>query len=383
MPTLSAAAHLGHSQTRIRWQSPDATGTVGVGVKTLVVEGWGPAYAPSFVAGYENLAVAGTSRAVSGLAELTTYYFRVRAENAAGESGNSPTASATTLETQPEDQTITFPAIGDRIATNVLTLSATASSGLPVDFAVGSGPATISNGTTLAFSGAGTVRIVASQAGDASWNPAPSVTNTFVVTPAAAGVSLGGLSHVYDGNPQSATATTEPAGLSVAITYDGGATAPSAIGSYEVVAIVVDALYAGGATGILSIVETLTDFQQWLEDRELDYGDSRYAEDADDDLDGMTTYEEYLADTDPADPGSVLALSGTYFTKTQAGDVTGQIRFSFQASTNRFYQLEYCTGLTNSIIGTTNLGWGVPGMVVTNNAMGTWYGVIRVYLQEP
>ncbi len=54
---------------------------------------------PSFVAGYSNLAVAGTSVSVTGLAEATTYYFRVRAEGLGGcPSVDSATASATTLE---------------------------------------------------------------------------------------------------------------------------------------------------------------------------------------------------------------------------------------------------------------------------------------------
>ena len=53
---------------------------------------------PSFVAGYENLAVAGTSQEVAGLAEGVTYYFRVRAESEGCASADSATANTTTLE---------------------------------------------------------------------------------------------------------------------------------------------------------------------------------------------------------------------------------------------------------------------------------------------
>ena len=54
---------------------------------------------PSYVAGYSNLYVAGTSQSVTGLAQATTYYFRVRAEGDGGcPSVNSDTGSATTLE---------------------------------------------------------------------------------------------------------------------------------------------------------------------------------------------------------------------------------------------------------------------------------------------
>ena len=63
---------------------------------------------------------------------------------------------------------------------------------------------------------------------------------------------------------------------------------------------------------------------------------------------------------------------------------TGSIRMQFLASTSRYYQLEYCTDITNhATVGTTNLGLGVPGMAVTNDSRGTWYGVIRVFLHDP
>jgi len=99
------------------------------------------------------------------------------------------------------------------------------------------------------------------------------------------------------------------------------------------------------------------------------------------DGDGATTWDEFLADTDPNAAGSVLVLTGRYTIATAGG--TGGIRLAFPASTGRYYQLEYCTGLTNHLVGTNNLGWGVPGMVVTNDSTGTWYGVIRAFLNAP
>jgi len=382
MPTLTDSAHLGSAQTRIRWQTLAAVSNIGVGVKTLVVQGQGPAYAPSFVAGYSNLAVAGTSQAVAGLSELTTYYFRVRAENAAGASGDSATASATTLA--KANQTISFPAIGAQIATNVLALSATASSGLSVTFAVSSGPATISGGTTLSFAGAGTVTVVASQAGNESWNAAPNATNVVVVSKATAGVSLGGLAQAYDGMPKSATATTVPAGLAVEFTYDGGATAPTAVGSYAVTGTVNDAIYQGSAADTLVITngEALTAFQLWVRDEQgQSLSDTNFTESADYDGDGMTTYQEYLADTDPGSAGSVLDMTGQYWT-VSASNAEGKIRLTFPASTNRYYQLVYATNLPGATV-VSNLGWGVPGMAFTNNSAGIWYGRIRALLAAP
>jgi hypothetical protein len=80
-------------------------------------------------------------------------------------------------------QTITFPAIPDQTwaGTNrTVTLAATASSGLPVSYAVTSGPATVS-GATLTITGAGTVVVAADQAGNANHVAATQVSRTFTV----------------------------------------------------------------------------------------------------------------------------------------------------------------------------------------------------------
>ena len=192
-------------------------------------------------------------------------------------------------------------------------------------------------------------------------------------------MALSDLEHIYDGSPKSATATTTPEGLAVSITYAGAATPPSATGSYAVVAAILEANYAGATNGTLVIAAALTPFESWLQGRALDPGDVRFAQGADDDRDGRTTWEEYVADTDPAASNSVLALSGAYVIGTKTTNGTGQIRVAFPASSNRFYRLEYCTRLTNAAtVGAIDLGRGVPGMVITNGATGTWYGVIRV-----
>ena len=127
--------------------------------------------------------------------------------------------------------------------------------------------------------------------------------------------------------------------------------------------------------------EPLTPFQEWLAGRDIDPTNSLYSEDADYDEDGATTYEEYLADTDPANATSVLELDGTYVNKVQAGGETGEMLFTFPASSARYYQLIYSDNLSEAL--TNNLGWGVPDMVVTSTVPGTWYGTIRVLLDDP
>ncbi len=85
-----------------------------------------------------------------------------------------------------QNQTITFPALSSQRPNSKVGLAATASSSLPVSFTVGHGPAVIAGGTNLSFTATGLVSIVASQAGDESWNPAPNVTNSFSVLPYSA-----------------------------------------------------------------------------------------------------------------------------------------------------------------------------------------------------
>ncbi len=76
------------------------------------------------------------------------------------------------------DQAIAFPAVAPALATDVIALEATASSGLPVEFTVVSGPGTLRDGNRLAFGGPGTVVVAATQAGNANWNPAPVATQS-------------------------------------------------------------------------------------------------------------------------------------------------------------------------------------------------------------
>jgi hypothetical protein len=99
-----------------------------------------------------------------------------------------------------ENQSITFASPGDQLArsTGALNLAATGgSSGNPVTFTVTSGPATLTGPATLAFTGAGSVTITASQSGSGTHNPAAAQSQTFnVILPkpdVAVGASLSNL----------------------------------------------------------------------------------------------------------------------------------------------------------------------------------------------
>ncbi len=117
--------------------------------------------------------------------------------------------------------------------------------GTPIPNAT-SNPYTVES-ATLAHAGDYDV-VVTNSAGNATSGVA-----TLTVNKAPAEVSLGNLSATYDGTPKSASATTNPAGLTVTFTYDGSATPPTNAGNYAVIGTVNDVTYQGNSSGSLVI----------------------------------------------------------------------------------------------------------------------------------
>ncbi|MFN8489981.1 MAG: CARDB domain-containing protein [Caldilineaceae bacterium] len=87
--------------------------------------------------------------------------------------------------TQPatkQDQTITFGPLADKMFGDTpFTVNATASSALPVSFTAAPPEVCTVNGNTVTLVAAGECSLTASQAGDATFNAAPSVTQKFLV----------------------------------------------------------------------------------------------------------------------------------------------------------------------------------------------------------
>ena len=104
------------------------------------------------------------------------------------------------LTVTPATQTLTFNTPADQTyGADPFTLVAATNSGLAPIFTIDSGPATVS-GSTLTLTGAGTVTVIASQAGDTTYQAASDIMRTFAIGPAA--ISVTGVTvadKAYDG----------------------------------------------------------------------------------------------------------------------------------------------------------------------------------------
>ena len=86
-------------------------------------------------------------------------------------------------------------------------------------------------------------------------NGIPSQPSTLSLTQSLATVTLGNLTQAYDGTAKSVSVTTAPPGLSVLVTYNGSASAPTNVGSYTTIGTIDDLNYQGGATNTLVITK--------------------------------------------------------------------------------------------------------------------------------
>ncbi|MEW7280956.1 MBG domain-containing protein [Aquimarina sp. 2201CG1-2-11] len=81
------------------------------------------------------------------------------------------------------------------------------------------------------------------------------VSNNFEITKRTATVTINDLTQTYDGGAKPVSVTTNPIGLTVDVTYDGGTTVPTSAGDYTVVATINDPNYQGSTTETLTITK--------------------------------------------------------------------------------------------------------------------------------
>ncbi|MHB1154301.1 MAG: MBG domain-containing protein [Eubacteriales bacterium] len=152
-------------------------------------------------------------------------------------------------------------------------------------------------------------------------------------------VTLSGLECTYDRTPKSVTATTDPPGLPLTITYNGATAAPINAGVYAVVATIVDVNYKGSATGTLivgkkdlKVTAVATDIIHKGTPVVTVVYDGFAAGDDADDLDNK---EFILGTTYPAD-GSV----GTYLTEITIGTASDNNYNFYPLETTSFEVLD-------------------------------------------
>lgn len=149
---------------------------------------------------------------VTGLTDGTAYTFTVVATNTAGP---GPASAPSNSVTPQGGQTITFSNPGTQNFGTSPTLTATATSSLPVAFtSTTTGVCTITTGGVLTFVSSGSCSITANQGGNGTYLAAPPVTQVFTVAAVAPGAPTVGTA--TPGNAQATVSFTAPAS-------DGGA----------------------------------------------------------------------------------------------------------------------------------------------------------------
>ncbi|HEX4066124.1 MAG TPA: MBG domain-containing protein [Acidobacteriaceae bacterium] len=256
-PTIGTAT-AGDTQATVSFTAPLFTGGSAITGYTVTAN-------PSGITG----TCAASPCTVTGLTNGISFTFTITATNSVG----TGTASAASNSVTPAvSQAITFNNPGTQTFGTSPTLTASASSGLPVTFTSSTtAVCTVTSTGALTFVNAGTCTINADQGGNGVFLPASRVSQSFNVNQAVVQVTLTGLSATYTGAPIAAAASTTPAGLSLSLTYNGSATLPVAAGSYTVVATITDPNDQGSATGTLVIAKA-TPTVGWTAPASIPYG---------------------------------------------------------------------------------------------------------------
>lgn len=123
------------------------------------------------------------------------------------------------------DQTITFNALPSKVFGDpAITLVASATSNLTVTFSLVNSPTGSLNGNMLSLNGAGLITVRASQAGDATFNPAPVVDQSFVVAKADQFLTFTSVPNKTLGDPPFAAGIASSSGLIPEFEVTGPAT---------------------------------------------------------------------------------------------------------------------------------------------------------------
>jgi hypothetical protein len=219
-----------------------------------------------------------------------------------------------------EVQSINFDAISHQLyADGSLQLVATATSGLPVEFEILEGPASL-EGTTLSFNGLGTVIVSANQSGDATYAAAASVVHSFVVADELQHLYFEPIANQVVGATNVQFYVSSSSGLPVSLFVNSG---PDDANVEELThlfssgvdegVVEIRASQSGGALDGVTyapandvfytfeiVAVDASDAPIAFTDWQIDYGLTE-GESDDTDGDGSSDFEEYVVGTDPHD----------------------------------------------------------------------------------
>jgi hypothetical protein len=178
-----------------------------------------------YLTGTTSVTFGGTAAAGFTVVNDTT----ITATTPAGSSGpvsvivTTPYGSnaANTMFAYRDNQTISFADPADRtfVANEPVALVATATSGLTVSFTSATPSVCSVSGSTATVLTGGTCTINANQAGDAAYNPAPQVSQSFTVSPASQTISFTDPSDIAAFVPNQAVALTATATSGLAVSF--------------------------------------------------------------------------------------------------------------------------------------------------------------------
>ncbi|MEI6674535.1 MAG: MBG domain-containing protein [Verrucomicrobiota bacterium] len=277
------------------------------------------------------------SLSLTGLVAQTTYYYRALATNSLGTitgetlSFTTPAASTVTLASSPNPSTygsnVTLTAT---VSTNTATGTVTFMEGTQtLDSGILTGGVA---SFTLSNLAVGDHSITAVYTGDGNYGASTSSALTQVISQATATVTLSNLNQTYTGSALNATASTTPAGLTVNLTYNSSANAPTNPGSFTVVATIADVNYTGSATNTLVISKAMPSVTTWPSATAITYGQTL----ADSTLSGGVGAGTFAFTTPATDPNAGSASQAVTFTPTAAENyqtVSGSVSVTVSKAT--------------------------------------------------
>jgi probable HAF family extracellular repeat protein/uncharacterized repeat protein (TIGR03803 family) len=209
-----------HPVTR-SFQVTKATQTIAFGPLPDVQFGSAPFEVNATASSGLLVSITSTTPGVCTAVERTVTLVRggtctLRANQSGDASYLAAAAVKASFEVTPAPQTIAFGALADQVfGLPPFTVSATASSGLSVSFTSVTPTVCNATGATVRLLAGGACTIQASQAGNVSYQAAPSVMQSFQVTPAAQTIAFGAVPDHQLGTAPFHVAATASSGLPV------------------------------------------------------------------------------------------------------------------------------------------------------------------------